>query len=126
MASQLETLRLVAPEFASVDDATVQNMLDLSALIISPMVYADNIRGLALVYQACILLAQRQSSASGLASVAGDLTMEKEGDLQRSFSAGNGGDQFGAKNQYELMLSKLSQNVSMGGLTRMADLVPGL
>jgi len=126
MESQLDTLRLIAPEFAAVDNTTVESMLQLSALIIDPLAYPENIRGLALVYQACILLSQRSASANGTAGATGDLTMEKEGDLQRSYSAGSSNDRFGAKNQYEIMLDKLSVNLFMGGITRMADVVPAL
>lgn len=124
--TQLETLRLIAPEFASVDDATVQAMLDLAPLIIDPLLYAEDVRGLALVYQACILLAQRKASEAGTASMAGELTMEKEGDLSRSYSAGSTSGKFGASNQYQLMLDRLSMNISGGGITRMADWVPSL
>jgi hypothetical protein len=118
MASQLETLRLLAPEFADVDDATVQSMLNIAPLIIDPLLYAEEVRGLALVYQACILLAQQKASADGTASIAGDLTMEKEGDLSRSFSAGASNSKFGAGNQYEMMLARLSLPFSSGGITR--------
>lgn len=120
MASQLETLRVVAPEFASVTDVNVQIMLDIAPLIIDPYAYAENIRGLALVYQACILLSQSAASASGVASYAGNLTREKEGDLERQFSMGSGKSGT-SKNQYELMLDRLSMNASMGAITRMAD-----
>lgn len=125
MATQLEILRLVAPEFSDVDDVTVQAMLDLAPLIISPELYPEDTRGLALVYQACILLLNRKNSASG-ASGGGYLTMEKEGDLTRSYSAGKASDQFGAKSIYQNMLNRLSMNISMGGITRMADWVPTL
>lgn len=122
MATQLETLRLVAPEFASVDDVTVQAMLDIAPLIIDPLLYAENIRGLALVYQACILLAQRSASASGTASTGGTLVREKEGDLERQFSSStNSTTGEAAQNQYELMLARLSMNISSGAITRMAD-----
>lgn len=126
MASQCETLRLVAPEFDSEDEFVVENMLSLAALVIDPMAYPENTRGLAIVYQACILLSQRAASANGTAGATGDLTMEKEGDLQRSYAAGKSAGRFGSKNQYELALDKLSLNLSMGGITRMADLVPAL
>jgi len=118
MATQLETLRLIAPEFASVDDVTVQAMLDIAPLIIDPLLYSEDVRGLALVYQACILLAQRSASSEGTASIAGDVTMEKEGDLQRSYSAGSSSSLLGSKNQYELMLDRLSLSIGFGGVTR--------
>lgn len=126
MATQLETLRLLAPEFASVDDTTVQAMLDIAPLVINADAYSEEVRGLALVYQACILLWQRQNSATG-ASSGGTLTREKEGDLERSFSSSKTPlDQFGARSIYHDMLARLSVTVTMGGITRMADWVPSL
>jgi len=124
MATQLETLRIVAPEFAGESDVTVQAMLDLAPLIIDPLLYAENVRGLALVYQACILLSQRSASASGTASVSGSLVREKEGDLERQFSAGSSSSsKTSGKNQYEIALDRLSVNISMGGITRMFDVI---
>lgn len=123
--TQLTTLRLIAPEFASIDDVTVQAMLDLAPLFIEPSLYPVEIRDLALVYQACILLAQRNASASGTASASGNLVREKEGDLERQFSAGSSSSSSAAKNQYELMLDKLSMNISSGAITRMADWING-
>ena len=84
MATQLETLRLIAPEFASITDAEVQKFLDLAPLFIDPMKYSVETRGLALVYQACSLMYNQSQSASGSSSGL-DVTMEKEGDLQRSY-----------------------------------------
>jgi hypothetical protein len=123
----LTTLRLIAPEFASVDDATVQAMLDLAPLLIDVNLYAANVRDLAVVYQACILLSQRKASEDGFASASGDLIMEKEGDLSRSYSSGDGNsDRFGSDNQYELCLKRLGMNAMLGGITRMANDVPAL
>ena len=89
MASQLETFRLVAPEFASVSDAEVQKFLDLAPLFIDPLKYSVETRGLAIVYQAASLMYQQKQSTSGDSSGL-DLTMEKEGDLQRSYGKPNG------------------------------------
>ena len=122
MASQLETLRLIAPEFASINDVIVQSMLDISPLLIDPLIYPENVRGLALVYQACILLAQRNASADGTASMGGTLTREKEGDLERQLSVGK--SKSGAKNQYEIMLDQISMPMTMGAMTRF-EFVPG-
>lgn len=119
--TQLTTLRLIAPEFASVDDVIVQAMLDLAPLFIESSLYPVETRDLALVYQACILLAQRAASSNGTASAGGTLVREKEGDLERQFSAGTSTNGAPAKNQYELMLAQLSMNISSGAITRMAD-----
>jgi len=127
MATQLEVLRIVAPEFASVSDETVQGMLDLAPLFISPELYPVESRGLALVYQACILLLQRQSSESGT-SGGGDLIREKEGDLERQFSSSQtkSNNHFGGASIYQNMLDRLSMNISMGVITRMFDIIPSI
>lgn len=89
MATQLETFRLVAPEFATTSDTDVQAFLDMAPLFIDPMQYSVETRGLALVYQAASLMYQQKQSTSGDSSGL-DLTMEKEGDLQRSYGKPNG------------------------------------
>jgi len=127
MATQLETLRLVAPEFSSVNDVTVQALLDMAPLFISQDLYPVESRDLAIVYQACILLLQRQSSESGT-SGGGDLIREKEGDLERQFSSSQtkSNNHFGGASIYQNMLDRLSMNISMGGITRMFDIVPSI
>lgn len=126
MPSRCEILRLVAPEFAGVDEFDIEGLMEIAQVVIDPQAYPENVRDLAIVYQTCILLSQRAASANGTAGATGDLTMEKEGDLQRSYAAGKSAGRFGSKNQYELALDKLSLNLSMGGITRMADWVPAL
>ena len=84
MATQLETLRLIAPEFSAISDTDVQKFLDLAPLFIDPLRYSVETRGLALVYQACSLMLGQKNSLSGESSGL-DVTMEKEGDLQRSY-----------------------------------------
>lgn len=87
MATQLETFRLLIPEFASTGDTDVQKFLDIAPLIIDPLKYSEESRGLALVYQAASLLYQTTQSANGNSSGM-DLTMEKEGDLTRQYGGG--------------------------------------
>lgn len=84
MATQLETFRLLAPEFAASSDEVVQKFLDIAPLFIDPLKYSTETRGLALVYQACSLMLKQGLSASGDSSGL-DVTMKKEGDLQRSY-----------------------------------------
>lgn len=112
MATQLEVLRLVAPEFSAVSDTDVQKFLDIAPLFIDPMKYSEETRGLALVYQACSLMLQQSQSASGDSSGL-DVTMEKEGDLQRSFGrAGVSNARSGVKDIYMQQLDLLSLQFS--------------
>ena len=87
MATQLETFRLLIPEFATTSDVEVQSFLDIAPLIIDPLKYSVETRGLALVYQAASLLYMTKQSSSGSSSGL-DLTMEKEGDLTRQYGGG--------------------------------------
>jgi len=80
MATQLEVFRIVAPEFSTASDVTVQSFLDLAPLFIDPMLYSEESRGLALVYQAASLMLKQSQSASGESNGL-DFTMKKEGDL---------------------------------------------
>lgn len=111
MATQLETFRLLAPEFAASSDEVVQSFLDLAPLFIDPMQYSVETRGLALVYQAASLMYQQKQSTSGDSSGL-DVTMEKEGDLQRSFGKPNGSAV--SKDIYLQALDKLSLQFSGG------------
>lgn len=88
MATQLETFRLLIPEFAGTSDTDVQSFLDIAPLIIDPLKYSTETRGLALVYQAASLLYMTKQSSSGSSSGM-DLTLEKEGDLTREYGGGS-------------------------------------
>ena len=114
MATQLETLRLIAPEFASTSDTDVQKFLDLAPLFIDPLRYSVETRGLALVYQACSLMLGQKNSASGESSGL-DVTMEKEGDLQRSYGrSGVSNSKSQVKDIYMQQLDLLSLQFSGG------------
>lgn len=110
MATQLETFRLLIPEFAASSDETVQSFLDIAPLFIDPMRYSEATRGLALVYQAASLMYQQKQSSLGDSSGL-DVTMEKEGDLQRSYGKSSSGE---TKDIYMQMLDKLSLQFAGG------------
>ena len=125
MATQLETLRLLAPEFASIPDAEVQKFLDIAPLFIDPLKYSIETRGLALVYQACSLMYQQKQSSSG-ASNGGTLKREKEGDLEREYSVTvSSNSKVMARNTYLQQLDMLSYGITGAGImTRMIGDVP--
>jgi hypothetical protein len=114
MATQLEIVRLIAPEFVSVSDEDVQKFLDLAPLFIDPALVPEDRRGIALALKACSLMVSRSDSANGL-SHGGELTVEKEGDLQRSFSSG-GDSKTGRKNIYETQLDAIYAGVLGGSI----------
>lgn len=112
----LTTFRLIAPEFSGENDATVNQFIALAPSFINVNLYSDSL-DLAIALKAASLMLARKKSASGQSS-GGELLMEKEGDLQRSYSAGSSSSILGSKNQYELMLDRLSLSIGFGGVTR--------
>lgn len=117
MATQLEIVRLITPEFASLSDVTVQAFLDLAPLLFDPTKIPVEQRGLAIAYKACSLMLDQADSAAGL-SHGGELTMEKEGDLSRSFSGGSVSSAK-RKNIYEQRLDELFMGaIPCGIMTR--------
>jgi len=124
MATQLEVVRLIGPEFAAVPDATVQNFLDLAPLYIDPERIPEDRRGLALALQACILMLSQSESASGQ-SHGGTITREKEGDLERSYGFSSSADAAARKNIYEKQLDALYAGILGGNImTRYGSTCP--
>lgn len=108
MATQLETFRLMIPEFALLPDLDVQALLDIAPHFIDPTKFEPCSQGLALVYQAASLAYDRNQSATGNSSGL-NVSMEKEGDLTRSY--GGSSSSSGRKkmpNIYEQALNKLT------------------
>jgi hypothetical protein len=116
-STQLEVVRLIAPEFASVSDDDVQKFLDIAPMYIDPERVPVERRGMVLALKACSLMVAQSSSASGT-SHGGEITREKEGDLERSYgssSATNGGNT--RKNIYEQQLDALYGGILGGNIT---------
>lgn len=83
--TQLEYFRLLAPEFASVDDSIVQTWLGMAGLLSSTgCLDAERAAMAVALYAAHMLLLSQKGS---VASAAGPLISEKEGDLQRTYAA---------------------------------------
>ena len=108
MATQLETFRLLIPEFAGTTDTDVQSFLDIAPLIIDPLKFSVETRGLALVYQAASLLYMKNQSFNGDSSGM-DLTMEKEGDLTRQYGRNATSSNGTTKDIYLQMLDTLTK-----------------
>lgn len=117
----LTNFRLIAPEFSSESDETVNSFIALASIFIHYEAFAD--ADLATALKSASLMLVRKNSASGASE--GVITMEKEGDLQRSYSEStlnNGAD------IYQKMLNDLAiaSGIGFGGITRMADMTPSL
>ena len=106
MATSLEYVRIIAPEFVDKLDATVNTFIDLANNFIDVNLYANP--ELALAYMASSLMYQQNQSASG-SSNGLDLTMEKEGDLTRQYGRNSTSSNGTTKDIYLQMLDTLTK-----------------
>lgn len=123
--SALDKFRLIAPEFSTVADATVNSFLEMAPSFIDADQYADP--DLATALQAASLMLVQKNSSLGQSS--GSVLMsEKEGDLSRSY--GQASSKSEILDIYADMLLKLGRKTGVGtagaSITRMADWVPSL
>jgi len=119
MITSLEYFRLIAPEFASESELTVGLYLDMAASFVNSAAYVNP--ELATAYQAASLMLESKNSASGVTG--GALIREKEGDLERQYSAPKTG---AATDIYMAQLLRLGAATGIGGcavLTRMFDVI---
>ena len=117
MATQLEIVRLIGPEFSAISDVDVQKFLDMAPLFIDVLRLPIDNQGLALSLKACSLMSDKQASADGM-SHGGVIASEKEGDLSRSFSFGSTHNGFKVKNNYEQQLDLLYMSAGGNIMTR--------
>ena len=87
-----EYFRLLAPEFASVDDATVNSWLTMAGNLIAVGCLDAERAAMAQALYAAHLLSLTTRSGQGGAAALGPVTSEEEGDLQRSYGGLKGGD----------------------------------
>ena len=109
MATSLEYFRIIATEFASATDDTVNAFIGLAGNFINAGLYLNP--ELALAYQAASLMYQQKQSSEGNSSGL-DLTMEKEGDLQRSYGKSSNSSNGITKDIYQQQLDMLAKSFS--------------
>ena len=90
--TELEYFRLLAVEFASVDDATVERWLSVAGNLVNVGTLDAERAAMARALYAAHLLSLSTRSGQGGAAALGPVTSEKEGDLQRSYGGLKGGD----------------------------------
>ena len=95
----LEYFRLLAPEFAGVDDVTVGSWITMAGNVIDVSCLDTERAAMATALYAAHMLALSQR---GGAFTSGSVTMEKEGDLSRSYGKVNGGDTWLGQTSYGL------------------------
>ena len=123
----LTKFRLLAPEFTGEPDATVNELLSLAQSFVNLSLYQGEAVDIATALKAASLMLARKNSATGQ-SGGGEVSMEKEGDLSRSYgksSKFNEGMDIYMRQLRDLNLT-LGINQYGAALTRMADWVPAL
>ncbi len=109
MTTSLEYFRIIAPEFSATADASVTPFILLAGDFIDVTQYTN--QELALAYMAASLMYQQKQSSSGQSSGL-DLTMEKEGDLQRSYGSSSSNKIGMTKDIYQQQLDMLARSFS--------------
>lgn len=132
--SSLEVFRLVATEFSEVPDETVLQYTEVAKASRDFTVYPKSKQDLAtalltahLIWVANASGSVEGASGGGNGGYGGEVAMEKEGDLQRSYSTTSGGsshDSWYRKSVYGQQLLALDATVFITlAMTRMNDLV---
>ena len=86
--TELEYFRLLAPEFASVPDATVNSWLTMADLQAAETCFTDDRAAMAQALYAAHLLALSEGGTSS----GGAIVSEREGDLSRTYATIKGCD----------------------------------
>ncbi len=98
--TELQYFRLLAPEFASVPDETVNTWLSVAGNLVNVACLDDERAAMARALYAAHLLSLNTRSTESGASALGAITSEKEGDLQRSYGGLKGGDSYLGQTSY--------------------------
>ena len=121
----LEYFRLIATEFVDIDDVTVNAMIDMASAFVSPKGF-DNKYEQALAYYTAHLFAMRSivniGGSTDTKIIAGNVSSEKEGDLQRSYGSSNitsTGDDLLNRTYYGKLFLMLRKSCIMPVMTRM-------
>ena len=98
--TELEYFRLLAPEFSSVADATVNQWLSVAGNLTETGCLDTERAAMARALYAAHMLSLTTRSGQGGAAALGPVTSEKEGDLQRSYGGVKGGDTYMGQTSY--------------------------
>lgn len=82
-----EEVKAFAPEFAAVEDSEVQSYIDIAQEFICESKWGEVKAKKALMLLTCHFLKDMGLGAGGSSSASGPVTMEKVGDLQRSYGS---------------------------------------
>ena len=131
--TQLEIFRKIAPEFSDISDDDVLEMLDFMGETLSKKRFGkmyDRAVALLAAHQFTLqrLIANDEAAGAAASITAGQLVMEKEGDLQRQYGgnasqvaavSGNDADSLLKKTAYGLQYLTLRSMCIVPALTRM-------
>lgn len=98
--TELDYFRILAPEFASVADTTVNQWLSVAGNLTETGCLDTERAAMARALYAAHLLSLSTRSGQGGAAALGAVTSEEEGDLQRSYGGLKGGDTYMGQTSY--------------------------
>ena len=90
--TELDYFRLLAPEFSSVTDTTVNQWMSVAGNLTETGCLDTERAAMARALYAAHMLSLTTRSGQGGAAALGPVTSEEEGDLQRSYGGLKGGD----------------------------------
>lgn len=105
--TSLEYFRLLAPAYAAIPDATVEQWLTVAEMFVPTGCLDDEKYNMAVALYAAHLLYLSQASVSGGAS--GPVKSEREGDLARTYGATSGDDTWLGSSPYGLQYLEVTK-----------------
>lgn len=120
--TQLQYFRLLAPEFSSIIDATVEQWLSMAGTRINVAGLDTERAAQAAALYAAHSLRLTQTQASDGNAALGAVVSEKEGDLQRTYGALKGSDSWLGQTPYGQQYLDLTQVIcGVGIMTRVPE-----
>lgn len=98
--TELEYFRLLAPEFSTTLDATVNQWLAIAASLVNVGCLDPERAAMARALYAAHLLSLTTTTARGGSTALGPVTSEREGDLQRTYGSIAGSDTYMGQTSY--------------------------
>ena len=105
----LEYFRLLAPEFSSVYDATVEVWLTVAGNIVVVDCLDDERAAMATALYAAHMLCLSIRSAQSGGGAVGQITSEKEGDLQRTYASIKNSENYIGQTSYGIQYDDLTK-----------------
>ena len=118
---EIEKLISLAPEFESLDEDTIEMVMDTASMFVSKKQFGKAYTLALIYYTAHLLTIQNITKEEGTTSggVTREITSEHEGALSRSYGSALSSDSFLGKTIYGIMFERLKKGLIIPVMTRM-------